>query len=104
MTDHDDLNLLLRRSCILTQYCRLWALSSSLSYSVQRSIRKVSCSSVHLTFRPASSKSVGDSEELVWLEPGLGVALALPDIDELCELPQKSTLLGPYWTWDGVNE
>ena len=37
-------------------------------------------------------------------EPGLGVALALPDIDELCELPPKSTLLGPYWTWDGVNE
>ena len=42
-----------------------------------------------------------------WLEPGLGVALALLDIDELCELPLKSTLfrlLGPYWTWDGVNE
>ena len=28
------------------------------------------------------------TDELVcWLEPGLGVALALPDIDELCELP-----------------
>ena len=47
----------------------------------------------------------GLADKLVcWLEPGLGVALALLDIDELCELPQKSTLLGPYWTWDGVNK
>jgi len=42
----------------------------------------------------------GGSDELVWLEPRLrlGAVLSLPDIDELCELPQKSTLLGPYWT------
>ena len=49
--------------------------------------------------------SDGPTDELVcWLGPGLEVALALLAIDELCELPQKSTLLGPYWTWDGVNE
>ena len=53
---------------------------------------------------PTPEQGLADQLVCCSVEPGLGVALALPDIDELCELPSKSTLLGPYWTWDGVNE
>ena len=53
---------------------------------------------------PTPEQGLADQLVCYSVEPGLGVALALPDIDELCELPPKSTLLGPYWTWDGVNE
>ena len=39
----------------------------------------------------------GLADQLVFcsVEPGLGVALALPDIDELCELPPKTYAIGP---------
>ena len=53
---------------------------------------------------PTPEQGLADQLVCCSVEPRLGVALALPDIDELCELPPKSTLLGPYWTWDGVNE
>ena len=62
--------------------------------SASNSITFLLCGSDELT------PEQGLADELVcWLEPGLGVALAQLDIDELCEPPKNLR----YWAHTGLG-
>ena len=62
--------------------------------SASNSITFLLCGSDKLT------PEQGLADELVcWLEPGLGVALAQLDIDELCEPPKNLR----YWAHTGLG-